>query len=333
MIKEDRVITKIKIDDIVFDTVQPRQDWNGSQNKLDSLSKDIGENGLLYPIIASPFYINEDNELVLGEEALKHEKRKWWLLDGERRTRGHLQLEIDEIDAIIRTELTMLEMMKVQFISNTKRLAITITEMSKAISRYRDEYAKENKDYEESELIDSLCELTGYSPVYFDSAEAINRADNDMRTKVLSEDIGGYAPKEIESATKNENFRRGLTDAYVNSEKPISALAPRALRYDLKVAEEVGGLDPEQERFLAKQMMNDFINQNNGEMDKESNFLLYRQKAIKFSKGIRSWNLKGLDKKEIGSLVMVFEDIYNYFKEERRLNNQVFNGYKNGKKK
>jgi hypothetical protein len=48
MKKEDRVITKIKIEDIVFDTVQPRQNWNGSQDKLDALSKDIGENGFLY---------------------------------------------------------------------------------------------------------------------------------------------------------------------------------------------------------------------------------------------------------------------------------------------
>ena len=64
MKKEDRVITKIKIEDIVFDTVQPRQNWNGSQDKLDALSKDIGENGLLYPIIASPFYINEDLSLI-----------------------------------------------------------------------------------------------------------------------------------------------------------------------------------------------------------------------------------------------------------------------------
>jgi len=327
MKKEDRVIEKIKIEDIVFDTIQPRQNWNGNENKLDSLSRDINENGLLYPIIASPFYVNEENELVLGKKALKHEKRKWWLLDGERRTKCHLQLDLDEIDAIIRTELTMLEMMEIQFISNTKRLAITITEMSKAIKRYREEFAKENKGYEESELIDSLCELTGYSPIYFDSAEAINRADDDMRMKILADDIGGYAPREIERATKNENFRRGLTDAYVNSKKPISALAPRALRYDLKVAEEATSLKPKEERLLASQMMTDFVNQNSGEMDKESNYLLYRQKAMKFSKEIRRWNLRGLDKKEIGNLVGIFEDIYNYFKEERRLNNQVFKGY------
>ncbi len=326
--KKKRVIKKIKIEDVVADTVQPRQDWDGNQNKLDSLLKDIDDNGLLYPIIVSPFYINGDNELVLGEDVLYHEERKWWILDGERRIRCHLQLDLDEIDAIIRTDLTMLEMMKIQFISNTKRLAITITEMSKAIKRYRDEYSKENKDYEESDLIDSLCELTGYSPIYFDSAEAINRADNDMRMKVLAEDIGGYAPREIEKATKNENFRRGLTDAYVNSKKPISALAPRALRYDLKVAEEETNLKPKEERLLSCQMMLDFINQNSGEMDKESNYLLYRQKAMKFSKEIRRWNLKGLDKKEIGSLVSVFEDIYNYFKEERRLNNQIFKSYK-----
>ena len=64
--KKKRVIKKIKIEDVVADTVQPRQDWDGNQNKLDSLLKDIDDNGLLYPIIVSPFYINGDNELVLG---------------------------------------------------------------------------------------------------------------------------------------------------------------------------------------------------------------------------------------------------------------------------
>ena len=234
-----------------------------------------------------------------------------------------LELKRKTIDAIVRTELTLLEMMKIQFASNTKRLSVTITEMSKAIARYREEFAKENKGYKESELIDSLCELTGYSSVYFNSVEAINRSDDDMKEKVLSERVGGYAPSEIEKATKNENFRRGLTDAYVESNKPISALAPRALKHDLMMAEKEDNLNSKKQRALAYQMMKDFTSQNDCVKDKKPNYLLYQHEANKFFRTVKRWNLKGLKQNEIGSLIGAMEDIYNYFKENRRLNNQI----------
>jgi len=316
-------ITKIMISDIVVDTAQPRQDWRNNEAKLEILAKDIEKNGLYYPILVSPYYTNDNNEVVLGERALKHKDRKWWILDGERRLRCHETLKLKTIDSIIRTELTLLEMMKIQFASNTKRLSVTITEMSKAIARYRVEFAKENKNFEDSELIESLCELTGYSAVYFDAVEAINRSDIDMKDKVLAEKVGGYAPREIEKATKNENFRRGLTDAFVESKKPISALAPRALRHDLKVAEKESNLNPKKQRTLAYQLMKEFTTQNSSKKDKKPNYLLYQHEANKFFRTVQRWNLKGLNHKEIGSLIGIMEDVYNYFKENRRLNNQI----------
>lgn len=325
-----RVIIKIKVDDVVPDTAQPRQDWENNKKKLDSLTDDIKKNGLYYPIIVSPFYINKNNDAVLGKRVLKHKDRKWWLLDGERRLRCYKKLDLKQIDAIVRTELTLLEMMQIQFASNTKRLQVSVREMSIAIKRYREEFAKGNKDYKETDLIKSLCSLTGFSSSYFDSAEAINRADEDMKVKVLSEEIGGYAPREIEKATKDEHFRRGLTDAYVSAKKPISALAPRALKYDLSVVEKEEDLQPKEKRLLANQMMTDFTTQGEEKKDDNSNFLLYQQKANKFRRVIRSWNLMSLTPSEIGKLVSIIEDVYNYFKEERRLNNQVFSNSNSG---
>jgi len=330
MVKEKKIIITVKVDNVVPDTAQPRQDWKVNQKKLDLLAEDIKKNGLYYPIIVSPFYVDKKERTVLGKKALEHSKRKWWLLDGERRLRSYKILGLKKIEAIVRTELSPLQMMQIQFASNTKRLQISVREMSVAVERYREEFAKENKGYKEPDLIKSLCDLTGFSPAYFDSAEAINRSDEDMKMKVLSEDIGGYAPREIELATKDEHFRRGLTDAYVNSKEPISALAPRALRHDLSMVEKEGGLTPKDKRLLANQMMNDFANQNEEEKDKNSNFLLYQQKANKFRRLIKSWNLKGLTTVETGKLVSIIEDVYNYFKEERRLNNQVYSNGSNG---
>ena len=279
---------------------------------------------MYYPIIVSPFVKTDNNELILGDMASKHDNRKWWILDGERRWLSAVNLGHNTIDAMVRTDLTMLEMLEIQFASNTKRLQVTITEMSKAVLRFRDEYKKEHGDYNEADFIKSLCSLTGFSSAYFTMVEAINRADEDMKESVLSDKVGGYAPYEIEKATKDEHFRRGITDAYLESEKQIGALVPRALKYDLKVIEAEENLNPSEKRLLAKQMVNDFTHKGGRTRDSEPHFLLYKQKAMKFLREVQHWNLNGLKNQEVLTLVGLIEGVYNHFKEDRRLNGQMF---------
>mgnify|MGYP003122567160 CR=1 FL=1 len=322
MLKEKRVIMHINVNDVVPDTAQPRQDWDAHKKELNILLEDMKKNGMYYPIIVAPFYINSDNEVVIGSQALEHKNRKWWILDGERRWRCSKLLGLDKIESIVRTELNMLEMMEIQFASNTKRLQVTIREMSKAVERYRDEYKKEHEDYVESKFIKSLCKLTGYSSVYFNMVEAINRADDDMKEDVLSEKIGGYAPFEIEKAVKDKDLQRGLTDAYIESDKQISALAPRAIKFDLRDAK-TDHLKAKEKRELAKQMLNDFVNRGNKKRDIETNYLLYEQKANKFRNEIRTWNLDNLEAWQCSKLIGIMEDIRTYFLEDRRLNNQT----------
>ena len=322
MKKEIRVIKNINVNDVVPDTAQPRQDWANHEKELNTLLNDMEKNGMYYPIIVAPFYINSDNEVVIGSKALEHKNRKWWILDGERRWRCSKLMNLDKIESIVRTELTMLEMMEIQFASNTKRLQVTIREMSTAVERYRNEYIKENDVYKESEFIKSLCDLTGYSPVYFNMVEAINRTGDDMKEKVLSEKVGGYAPFEIEMAVKDEDMRRGLTEAFIESDKQISALAPRALKYDLRDAE-TDHLNSKEKQQLAKQMLNDFVNRADKKRDETTNYLLYQQKANKFRNDIKTWNLDDLEQWQCSTLIGIVEDIRTYFMEDRRLNNQV----------
>ena len=322
MKKEIRVIKNINVNDVVPDTAQPRQDWENHKKELHTLLNDMEKNGMYYPIIVAPFYINSDNEVVIGSKALAHENRKWWILDGERRWRCSRLMNLNTIDAIVRTELTMLEMMEIQFASNTKRLQVTIREMSSAVERYRNEYIKTNEVYKESDFIKSLCDLTGYSSVYFNMVEAINRTGNAMKEQVLSEKVGGYAPFEIEMAVKDEDMRKGLTEAFIESEKPISALAPRALKYDLRNAE-TDHLNSEEKQQLAKQMLNDFVNRADTKRDETTNYLLYQQKADKFRNDIKTWNLDGLEQWQCAKLIGIVEDIRTYFMEDRRINNQV----------
>jgi|TARA_R110000822_G_scaffold237831_2_gene368142 ParB/RepB/Spo0J family partition protein len=324
MKKEERIVVKINVKDVVQDTAQPRQDWANNEKALLSLTEDIKEKGMYYPIIVSPFVKTDNNELILGDMASKHDNRKWWILDGERRWLSAVNLGHNTIDAMVRTDLTMLEMLEIQFASNTKRLQVTITEMSKAVLRFRDEYKKEHGDYNEADFIKSLCSLTGFSSAYFTMVEAINRADEDMKESVLSDKVGGYAPYEIEKATKDEHFRRGITDAYLESEKQIGALVPRALKYDLKVIEAEENLNPSEKRLLAKQMVNDFTHKGGRTRDSEPHFLLYKQKAMKFLREVQHWNLNGLKNQEVLTLVGLIEGVYNHFKEDRRLNGQMF---------
>jgi len=324
MKKEKRTIIKINIEDVVQDTAQPRQDWAKNEKALQSLIEDIKEKGLYYPIIVAPFVKTSNDELMLGEKAFKHKDRKWWILDGERRWLSAVNLKHKTIDAMVRMDLSMLEMLEIQFASNTKRLNVTITEMSKAVVRYRDEYRKEHGEYSESDFINSLCSLTGLSSTYFNNVEAINRADDDMKKSVLACEVGGYTPSEIEQATKDEDLRRGLTDAYLESKRQIGANAPRAIRYDLRAIEAENNHSPNEKRILGREVLLDFINQGKRTKDVEPHFLLYKQKAMKFFREVQHWNLSGLKTKEVATLVGIMENVHNYFKEDRRLNGQMF---------
>lgn len=321
MKKGTKTIQTIRVNDVVVDTAQPRQDWENNQKSLKILEADIEKNGLYYPIIVSPFY-KDGEKVVLGDKAISHPNRRWWILDGERRWRCFESMGRTEIEAMVRTDLTLLEMMEIQFASNTKRLQVTIREMSKAVGRYREEYTKETEEYNEKEFIQSLCDLTGYSETYFGMVEAINRADDDMREQVLNENIGGYAPSEIERVTKDPAIRRGLTDAFIEKEgRPLSALTPRAIKYQLRDIEPT--LDPDKKRELAKGIVNDFVNRGSNSKHDDSNFQLYHHKATMFRKEVEKWNLHGLDIKEISSLIGIIQAIYDNFLEARRLNDQV----------
>jgi len=196
--------------------------------------------------------------------------------------------------------------------------------MSKAVVRYRDEYRKEHGEYSESDFINSLCSLTGFSSTYFNNVEAINRADDDMKKSVLACEVGGYTPSEIEQATKDEDLRRGLTDAYLESKRQIGANAPRAIRYDLRAIETENNHSPNEKRILGREVLLDFINQGKRTKDVEPHFLLYKQKAMKFFREVQHWNLSGLKTKEVATLVGIMENVHNYFKEDRRLNGQMF---------
>ena len=102
MKKGTKTIQSIRVNDVVVDTAQPRQDWENNQKSLKILEADIEKNGLYYPIIVSPFY-KDGEKVVLGDKAISHPNRKWWILDGERRWRSYESKGRTEHDAMVST--------------------------------------------------------------------------------------------------------------------------------------------------------------------------------------------------------------------------------------
>lgn len=307
-----RKIQEIDIKKINLDTAQPRGESKIDQ--LKDLAKDIKERGLLYPIIVTPYY-KKGETLVLGKKALESKERKWWVLDGERRVRAFKILKQDTIEAIIQLEIEFLKMLEIQFAANTKRVQITVEEMAKAIKRFKVEYLKK---FPKKDPLARLVELTGYSYSYFDMAEAINRAPLKLQEKIEKGETGGYTAAEIEHATKDVDIRRGVTNAYIKSKKPMSALAVRAVKEDLRVLEKKKNLTPKEKEKLSESILTKYFNKGSKDVDENSDFLRYRHEAENFLDEIKLWNLEGITVSQIDELICIFDTIKNYFVEERR---------------
>ena len=308
----EREIRVIKLDKIDLDTAQPR--GKSDEKKVIELAKDIRERGLLYPILVTPYY-KQDSNLILGKNAINSPKCRWWILDGERRVRAIRINKQEGIEAIVKMDLSFLQMLEIQFASNTKRVQITVEEMARAIKRFKKEFLKTNP---KGNPIKRLVELTGYSPSYFDMADAINRSSKELQEKIFTGKVGGYAAAEIERATKSAPIRRGITNVYIDSDKPISALTPRVLKKDFLKIEENKNLSDEDKEKLTEGIVRKWVSSKNEGVDENPNFLRYRYEAEEFFSLIKKWNVKRLKKEEIEELITIIDIIRNYFMEERR---------------
>jgi len=306
-------VNEIDVRRIATDTAQPRQVVD--KIKLNELSASIKEQGLLYPILVTPFWKN-NGTLFLGKKAEQKEDFSYWLLDGYRRVLAFQKDEQDRIPAIVKYELSFIEMLEIQFASNTKRVQITVEEMANAINRYRAEYIIKEPN---GDAVAKLVKLTGYSASYFDMADAINRAPVELQECIHQGKVGGYAAAEIESATKDKSLRKGITRAYVKNAKKgkkISALMPRTIKKELKkIAEKK--YTPKQKEHLAEKLIENKISPENGK-DKSSDFISYKFEAEQFIDKVNHWQLKNMDTAQIDVLICLLSQPVDMLREERR---------------
>jgi ParB/RepB/Spo0J family partition protein len=309
----DKIID-VPVSQVQTDTAQPRQIMD--QDKMKHLREDIQERGLLYPILVTPF-VKVGETLLLGRKAIDKGNYKFWLLDGYRRVVAHKELKMETIKAIQKLDLSFLEMLEIQFASNSKRVQISIEEMATSITRFKQEFYKTDPD---GDVIKRLVNLTGFSSSYFDMAEAINRSSKPLQREIHSGNVGGYAAYEIERSTKDPSLKKGLTDFYVKQasvNKKISALLPRTIKTQLKTLENNDGYTPAEKEKLAFTLMEDRIVKNPAQ-DATSNFAAYKFAFQEFIKKTQTWQLKGLTGKEIDVLLSLAEQTVSILREERR---------------
>lgn len=306
-------IHEVDVKRIATDTAQPRQVID--KIKLKELSASIKEQGLIYPVIVTPFWKN-NGTLYLGKKAEEKKDFSYWLLDGYRRVLAYQQDEHDKIPAIVKYELSFIEILEIQFASNTKRVQISVEEMANAINRYRSEYAMKNP---KGNVIARLSELTGFSQTYFDTAEAINRAPKEMQKHIHAGKIGGYAASEIESATKDESMRKGIVKVYLKYAKrgrKIGANKPRTIKCELKKISEKKYTQQEKEH-LAEKLFESKVVVSNGK-DKTSDFISYKFAAEQFIDTVNHWQLKNLTSKQIDILISLLMQPVDMLRDERR---------------
>jgi len=292
-------IKEIAIKEIIFDEFQPRQIIE--KRELEDLAKDIKQRGLLYPILVM----------------LK--KGKYFILDGERRVRACQLNGYKTISARV-LDVKMLEAYEIQMVANFKRANVQIQETAKAVERFKEEFL--NK-YPKLDPIARLVELSGFSRIYFESAEAINRTDGEFKEKVFTREIGGYAASEIEKATKDEELREGLREGYlaaIHKGRKLGANASRPLKKQLEDIEEDGYID-EEKREIAKGLMlktYGLLDDQLGNSTK-GNYLVYLATIRNWQRDIEEWHLVNFGEKQLKSLANELNNLLALFNNKRRV--------------
>jgi ParB/RepB/Spo0J family partition protein len=316
-----REINEINVDEIDLDTSQPRQVIE--ETKINDLAEDIKEAGQLVPILLTPCYKKEDGTLVVGEMASKHPNYRWFVLDGYRRILAVKILGLKTIDAELRYNLEPLEVFEVQFRANSKRVQITVKEMSKAIERYAKMWKEEKKD---GDVVERLSKITGYSKTYFNMAKSIVEEQEEIKKLVYEDKVGAYYCAEKKAVSKNNSIKEGMDEGvkeYIkeNPTKKVGALTPRVLKPEFKKIEKTVS-DAKTQKIIAKAKTLEYLNRATETIDKSSNYEKYLYDAEQFYLSVTKWNIKDLDIDQVERITETIMKSVIYLKEQKRTLNK-----------
>lgn len=305
-----RIIQKISIKKINLDTAQPRQIIK--EDKLLDLAQDIKKRGLIYPIILTPFKKHND-VLILGNKALNYPDHMYWILDGERRFRAYKLNKNVEIEAEIRNDLTFLEMLEIQFASNSKRVETNPYDMAVAMKRYIEEYKSE---YDDDKYVEKLADLTGFSTTFINSRLEILQAPQFIQDLVKNNETRSNLPIEIKNNIKNERDKEAIYNAF-KEDKLVSTLDCRPLGKKLKKVDEISKINnySEKERNDIADVVIETFRLPEEEQDGSGNYEIYKYQIDEFCSKMSRWNLKEMNNKQLSKLSGSMCNITNLFRD------------------
>lgn len=298
-------VKNIPVQKLKFVKTQPR----GKKQRLmfQDLREDIGERGQVQPIIVTP------------DSGDTHR-----MVDGERRTRACMSLGKQSMEAKVVVFDSRVEELETRFVSNTRRVGITVEEMADAVTEFKAEYRKVYPKASDAQVAAHLSKLTGYAPKFFADAEAVNRAIPELRKLIKNDTLGGYVAPEIESAAKDDDFRVGLQKGYVNQAKKgrvIGALQARNVKNDIRQAEATAAAEkwtPERKQRRAENILLDSVGLGSNGHHASADFDGYMQKVKKWHADVKHWTAKGLSDKQATAVSEGLYAIWLTFREMRR---------------
>lgn len=321
-------IVVIPMDSIDPDPRQPR----GVQGKqhINDLIEDIKEHGQLIPIMVTP-YKKEGNTLLLGTKAVSSKDVRYWLIDGERRWRAMQTLGFKEVRASVKLDIDFASLLEYQFVTNTKRVQLTLSEMSEAIERYIVEAKKADPTITDSEIEKKVTRLTGYSYSYVQSARLITSASKELQYHIKKTGlIGDHLPAEIRGAVGRgmeedaQAIRKGIEMAYIAEAergKKHSVLDIRAVKTNLRELLHDTTVSVGDKERIAGRIMQSFWKRNSDEMDEHSDYQLYISEIRRFKTRMEHWNISELSGMELDALAGSIIELVDYYRENRR---QIF---------
>jgi len=342
MEQKQRLIQKIDINTIDEDLQQPRQKF--SQKEIIELAESIKEQGLLHPILVSPYYIEEDGGKIIGEKARGKKGARFLPLSGARRIRANKHNAETQIEAEIIYPKDNIDAFEKQFVANAMVKLPNVIEMADACHRYETEVKKANRT--DINIIERLSKISGVTTTYIKNALRIsNMKDKRTNDLIKKGKLGAYGGIEAQNAAKSKETFNGYMKAVekhankvekINKEKPKKAgvlSKPKASSSVLDARhvplrdideEKVMKLTPKKKEKIAEYKTTKYLKSKSAETkweeddEDEADFEGYLYDTQEFYKTVQNWNFKGLSKKQISKLIEVSEKITKHFKNAKK---------------
>lgn len=223
MLKDNDVVTELKITQIIPDKNQPRKDFDN--DKIKALSDSIAENGVIQPLIVS----DEKNGF-------------YRIVAGERRWRAAKMAGIEAVPVVIR-DYSLEQSVSVSLVENIQREDLNAIEEAYGYKRLMDEFGLTQAQVAEKvgksrpsvanslrllTLPENIRDMVVYGEISSGHARAIAGVSNeevqkDLAQKVIAEDLNVRQLEKIISDLSKPKKKEGKNSAKLELDKNLKA--------------------------------------------------------------------------------------------------------------